>query len=51
MPIDQSLQFSWPRQADTPACQARWSQDTNCCTAPLRLMKKCADTCRPRKPA
>jgi hypothetical protein len=35
MPIDQSLQLSRPRQRDTPACHARSSHDTNCCTTAI----------------
>ncbi len=32
---------------DTPACHARSSQETNCCTSPLRRITKCADTRMP----
>jgi hypothetical protein len=51
IPSDQSLQLSRPRHEDTPACQARSSQPTNCRISPSRRTKKCAETCSPRRPS
>ena len=43
-PIEKSLQFARPRQADGPACQARRSQDTNCSSSPSRRITKWDET-------
>ncbi len=46
MPIEKSLHCSRPSKDDTPACQARALQETNCVTWPVRSIRKCADTRR-----
>lgn len=46
MPSEKSLQRSRPCQHDTPACQARCRQATNCTTVPSRCTRKWAETRR-----
>ena len=44
MPTESSLQLSRLRQLDRPACQARWSQETNCTSSPSRRIRKWLET-------